>query len=534
MPKFKLNDEEITAPEGTSILKAALDHGIEIPHYCYHEELTVVGSCRLCLVEIANAPKLIPSCATPIQEGLEVKTNTDPVKSARESMLEFFLINHPLDCPICDKAGECDLQDYTFKYGTAHSRMVEEKRVRPTKDLGGNILLYRNRCVMCTRCVRFYEDVVGDPHLTVEHRGYNTDISIFPGKGLTHKMTGNIVEICPVGCLIDKDFLFNARVWNLKTTKAVCPGCSAGCNINVQHKDDKIYRIRSRENKSVNGPWICDDGRYIYHRFEELDRVQQPLKKAGEQHNKTSWSEAISIVRDQLVHLKRSKEPGRAAAVGSAFATNEENYLLYKLFRDVLNCSNFYVYNRPPLGQNEVYKSGFTIYADKSPNAFGARLILGESTDFWSEIKKGKIDVLYFLGGDIDLNLSEQHRDLLKKLDFLVVQDVAMNDLVRAAKVALPSTYFAEHDGTFINVRGHFQKTQASLTAPGETRQGWKILANLYKTFNENAQYHTIGDVTNEMCKSVPELADFTYFKLGDHGGRVRSRELETQGQLKS
>ncbi len=521
MPTFKLNDKEITTEPGKNILQAALENGIEIPHYCYHQSLTVVGSCRLCLVELNNAPKLIPSCATTVQDGMDVKTDTDTVKEAIESMLEFFLINHPLDCPICDKAGECDLQDYTFKYGSSHSRMVEEKRVRPTKDLGGNILLYRNRCVMCTRCVRFFEDIVGDPYLTIEHRGYETDISIFPGRGLTHKMAGNIVEICPVGCLIDKDFLFNSRVWNLTSTKSVCPGCSAGCNIDIQHKEEKIYRIQSRQNMEVNEHWICDDGRYIYHRFEDLDRISYPMKKARNKLNNTSWEEALSIIHDRLVLLKRSKETSKIAIVGSAFATNEENYLLRKVFHEELGCKNFFVYNSQPQGEDIIYKSGFTIYADKSPNYRGAKLILGEKSDFWNEIKNGKIEVLYFLNGDIDLKLSDKQKDLLKKLDFLVIQDVAVSDLTMAADVVLPSTYFAEQSGSYINAKGQMQKIQAAIKPSGDTHQGWQVLLDLYKMFNENSTMVTIGDVINDMVQEVEALKDVSFFKLGDYGMKL-------------
>jgi NADH-quinone oxidoreductase subunit G len=522
MPTFKLDGKEITAEPGTSILQAAIDSGIEIPHYCYHEALTVVGSCRLCLVELNNSPKLVPSCAQNVQDGIEVRTNSDTVKQARESMLEFFLINHPLDCPICDKAGECELQDYTFKYGSSHSRMVEEKRVRPTKDLGGNILLYRNRCVMCTRCVRFYEDIVGESYLTVENRGYRSDISIFPGKGLTHKMTGNIVEICPVGCLIDKDFLFNARVWNLETTKSVCPGCSAGCSINLQHKDNKIYRIRSRQNTQVNQQWICDDGRYLYHRYEKLERIGFPKKRGGEKLNNTSWAEALSIISDRLALVKRSKESEKVAVVGSAFATNEENYLLYKIFHDEIGCDKFFVYNREAEGEDEVIKSGFTVYSDKSPNYYGAKLILGERTDFWSEIKNGNIEVLYFLNGDIDFKVTDQQKELLKKLDFLFVQCVAMNDLVRLANVALPTAYFAEQSGSYVNAKGHVQKFQSALKPPSETKEGWQILADLYMTFNGGVSFVSVGDVVNDMAQNISAFKDISFFKLGDEGSRIR------------
>ncbi len=522
MPTIKIDGKEITVEPGTTILQAALNNGIEIPHYCYHPALRIVGSCRMCLVEVDNVPKLLPACATVVNDGMEVRTNTDKVKDARKSVLEFLLINHPLDCPICDKAGECYLQDYTFQYGTAHSRFIEQKRVRPTKDLGGNILLYRNRCIMCTRCIRFFEDVVGEPYLAVENRGYHSEISIFPGKGLTHKMTGNIVEICPVGALIDKDFLFHARVWNLKRTKSICPGCSAGCNVYLEHKDNKIYRIRSRENAEVNQQWICDDGRYIYHRYEELERLEHPMKRISDKLSKTNWQEAISIIRDRLALLKRSKEMDTVAVVGSAFASNEENYLLYKIFYDELGCENFYVHQREPQEADIVYKSGFTIRGDKSPNRKGAQLILGDQVDFWSQIKKGKIKVLFFLGGDLDLTLDDAQKDLLRKLEFLAVLDFQQNDLVQLANVVLPTTYFAEAEGTYVNENGMVQRFQPALTPPGEARPGVQVLLDLYRALNPEVKMASPADVMNDLAANKKEFEGISYFKLGDHGLKIK------------
>jgi len=522
MPTIKIDGKEITVEPGTTILQAALSNGIEIPHYCYHPALRIVGSCRMCLVEVEKAPKLLPACATQVADGMVVHTQTDKVKDARKSILEFLLINHPLDCPICDKAGECYLQDYTFRYGTAHSRFIEPKRVRPTKDLGGNILLYRNRCILCTRCVRFFEDVVGEPLLAVENRGYHSEISIFPGKGLTHKMTGNIVEICPVGALIDKDFLFHARVWNLTRTKSICPGCSAGCNIYLEHKDNKIYRIRSRENAEVNQQWICDDGRYLYHRYEELPRLTHPMKRIRDDLSRTSWQDAISIIRDRFALLKRSKEMDSVAVVGSVFASNEENYLLRKIFRDELGCSNFYVHSRAPEGEEVTFKSGFTIRADKSPNRKGAELILGTGTDFWAGIKKGTIKVVFFLGGDVNMSLDESQKELLKKLEFLVVLDFLETDLSRAANVVLPMGTFAESEGTYVNQAGVVQRFQAALQPPEEARPGVKILLDLYKDFNPEVKLTSAAEVMDDLAANLKEFAGMSYFKLGDHGLTIK------------
>ncbi len=411
MPTFKIDGIEITAAPGTTVLQAALANGIEIPHYCYHPALTIAGSCRMCLVEIDNSPKLVLSCATEVKDGMEVRTQTDQVKDARRSMLEFFLINHPLDCPICDKAGECLLQDYTFKYGSSHSRMVEEKRVRPTKDLGGNILLYRNRCVLCTRCVRFFEDVVGDPHLIVENRGYHSDISIFPGRGLTHKMSGNVVEICPVGCLIDKDFLFHARVWNLIRTKSICAGCSSGCNIFIEHKENKVFRIRSRENAEVNKEWICDDGRYSYHACQDLARLAAPRAKDGAE---LTGETALQTIAAHLNQLSAENRLDEAAICGSAYATVEENWLLRRLFAGEIGIKNIFLNAPDPDGQDVVYRSGFTIRADKSPNRRGAAMVLGTDQALWSmACKQARFKTLFLIDGDLKTELTEEQKALL-------------------------------------------------------------------------------------------------------------------------
>jgi NADH-quinone oxidoreductase subunit G len=514
MPTLKINDREITVADGTSVLRAALDHGIEIPHYCYHPHLTIAGSCRLCLVEIEGAPKLQLSCATPVKEGMIVRTDTGVVKDARRSMLEFFLINHPLDCPICDKAGECLLQDYTYRYGSAHSRMVEQKRERPTKDLGGRILLYRNRCVLCTRCVRFFTDVVGDPHLTVEHRGYHSDISVFPGRGLTHVMSGNVVEICPVGCLIDKDFLFHARVWNLKKTRSICPGCSTGCNITLEHKDNKIYRIRSRENGEVNGPWICDEGRYLYHRFENLDRPAGP--QAG--NEPLDWPAALDRIQCHFKELKSQGRMAEAAVAGSAFATMEENYLLRRIFGDVYGVGQFYLDPAPVGGSDQTFKSGFTIHTDRAPNTRGAQMVFDANGSLWTALAGNRIRTLVLIGGDVEKKLSAEQKNLLGRLEFFVVLDVQRGDLASAAHLFLPVPAFGEQEGTYVNFRGRLQRFEAALNPPAAILPAWRILIDLLNQLIPNTPWISPADVMNEMAGRLPPLKGLSYFKLADRG----------------
>ena len=256
MPKIIIDNQEIECREDIPVLQAVLDAGIDVPHYCYHPGLSVVASCRLCLMEMKMphpktqemgwAPKLIPSCQTPVHDGLEVRFNSEPVQKNQKSCMEFFLLNHPLDCPVCDQAGECDLQDYSYRFGNAESRMVDQKLVNPKKDLGPHTLLYQDRCVMCTQCVRFVQEVSGTNELCLVNRGSRTEIDVFPGLPLDNPLQGNVVDLCPVGCLLDKDFLFKRRVWELSGTPSICPGCSTGCSIRVDHADDTVYRLKPR------------------------------------------------------------------------------------------------------------------------------------------------------------------------------------------------------------------------------------------------------------------------------------------------
>jgi len=259
MPTLKIDGQEITVEKGTTILQAAQALEIYIPHYCYHPGLSLVGSCRMCLVEEARSVKLIPSCCYEVTEGMDVKTQSEKVIQARKSVLEFLLINHPLDCPVCDKAGECQLQDYAYEYGGQKSRMDVPKNRFPKKDLGKHILIWPERCILCSRCVRFCQEISGTHELFVMSRGDHSEISVMPDKRLDNRLSGNVVEHCPVGALISKEFLYQSRVWYLNKSAGLCPLCSRGCNVSYEHRDRRIYRVLSRHNPMVNGYWICDE-----------------------------------------------------------------------------------------------------------------------------------------------------------------------------------------------------------------------------------------------------------------------------------
>src|SRR6059058_1704975 len=278
MPKINVDGKEIDAKPGQMILQACLDAGMPLPHYCYHPGLSIPASCRICLVEVEGLPKLVPSCQTPVRDGMVVHSTSPKSIANQKAVMEYLLINHPLDCPVCDQAGECLLQDYSYEYGRAESRFEEDKLKKPKKDIGLNVLLYNDRCIMCTRCVRFTREVSGQGELYVDGRGHKEEIDIFPGKPLNNKLSGNVVDLCPVGALLDKDFLFKQRVWLLKQAPSISPADSGGENIYIEYNEGIIYRIKPRYNAQVNQWWISDDTRYSYKAVDDPNRLCHPMK----------------------------------------------------------------------------------------------------------------------------------------------------------------------------------------------------------------------------------------------------------------
>jgi len=348
MVTLTIDNKQVTVEEGTTILKAAEKLGIEIPTFCYHDKLEAVGACRMCLVEVEKTPKLQIACATMVTEGMVVKTDTPQVARARKGVLEFLLINHPLDCPVCDKGGECELQNLVFKFGSDKSRFVEEKR-RYVADpnaryddlsIGTHIMRNMNRCILCRKCVRFISEIAGQTDLGTFRRGSKTEINVLPDIPLGNPYSGNVVEICPVGALTSKSFRYKTRVWQIKTTPSICPNCADGCNIKIWAKDERIYRFTSRRNDEVDEGFLCDKGRFGFEFVNIPDRLRHPLIKKNGKLTETTWDEAIEFVASNLRKIKREAGPEALAGVGSPRLTNEEGYLFQKLFRSVIGTNN--------------------------------------------------------------------------------------------------------------------------------------------------------------------------------------------------
>src|SRR5437870_10675478 len=310
MRKSNVDGKTIDCKDRQMILQACLDAGLPVPQYCYHPGLSIPASCRICLVEVEGIPKLVPSCQTPVRDGMTVHSKSTKAIANQKQVMEYLLINHPLDCPVCDQAGECLLQDYSYGYGRSQSRFEEDKAKKPKKDVGEHVMLYNDRCIMCTRCVRFTREVSGSSELYVDGRGHKEEIDIFPGKPLDNKLSGNVVDICPVGALLDKDFLFKQRVWLLKQTPSISPADSGGENIWLEHNEGAIYRIKPRYNAQVNQWWISDDTRYSYKAVHDPKRLTSPAKTQYGTQIETDFQTAIEHADSELRRAVREGGPG--------------------------------------------------------------------------------------------------------------------------------------------------------------------------------------------------------------------------------
>jgi NADH-quinone oxidoreductase subunit G len=546
--KVKVDGREIEVPKTmpdpmtgrqipTTMIQATNLAKVDVPHYCYHPKLPVAGNCRMCLVEfgtpamgpdrkpvmnpdgtpkIAKSPRPAIACATPISPGMEIYTSTPGVKQMREGVLESLLINHPLDCPICDQAGECKLQEYSVEYGQAQSRFVEPKVHKPkTVDLGPRIVLDAERCILCTRCIRFTKDVAGDDALGIVNRGSYNTIATFPGTPFANNYTLNTVDICPVGALTSKDFRFRMRVWFLKETKSVCTSCGTGCSITIGSREDAIYRYEPRENDAVNSSWMCDAGRLNYKwvgREDRLTKVQGPRSKA--QGQSTTWAAVLG----EISELLRKALPGSVAIVASARQTNEELFLLKKISTKLTAITD----SVPRAGEGDK----LLVNTDKNPNSNGAWITGMAARPMGSQlakiadgIKSGAIKTLIVFGEDVTKHgISDK---LLGKLETLIVSDILPNETTAAAHYLLPGCAHAEKRGSFTNVKGCVQRFMKAVEPKGDARPEWEFLHELVYNVTGQNGFVNIEGVFNQMAAEVPEFAGLGWAKLGDGGVTV-------------
>jgi NADH-quinone oxidoreductase subunit G len=550
-----INDKPVDiGTERLNLIQAALKVGVFIPHYCWHPALTVVASCRMCLVEVgekkpdgtvAMQPRVVPACQTPAKDGTVVITNSDRARYAQEQTLESLLLNHPLDCPVCDKAGECMLQDFSFNFGRSESRMIDAKNQPPNKPhLSDKITLFTDRCIMCSRCVRFTREIAGTAELQVINRGHHSEIDIFPGEPLNNKLAGNVVDLCPVGALCSKDFLYKQRVWYLKTQKSVCADCSTGCSIFIDSNKDILYRLRPRENPLAQGHFMCDEGRFGFHYANAAERFRRPLCK-GKGQASTGNSQPGNLVaitwEDMLPRLRRelaeaARQDGSAVAgVFSPFLTCEEAYLLAKYLKSLSGEVRLVLGPVPVVGQDDTYPKNrrgepiqpvkFTIRAEKCPNRRGVEEVLrhfqGEVIrfdDLLHSAGEGRVKALYIAAGypprGQESWIGEEQARAFDKVPLVIVQDLFPSPASARASYVLPGGTFAEKDGTFVNHAGLAQAVRLATKPPPEAHTDARIFADLLE---RRGLPH--GDtLRSELAAEVPYFAALVGGKLGEHG----------------
>jgi NADH-quinone oxidoreductase subunit G len=506
MVNLTIEGRKISVPAGTSILEAAKQVGVLIPHYCYHPGLPVAGVCRMCLVEVEKAPKLAPACASSVAEGQVVHVYSDQSLKAREGVLEMLLINHPLDCPICDQSGECELQDYTFQEGRADSRYQEPKRFNPVEDFGGDVLYVPNRCILCTRCVRFMDDVANDTALNVSERGDRAVIGKSPGHDLTHPWAGNVVDLCPVGALLSKDFLNKARAWELDRTASVCPNCSQGCNTTLETRDNVVVRMKPRSNDDVNKFFLCNEGRADYRWINRTDRIVNPLVKVGDEHKEADWDVALATAASAL----RNR---RVFVLASPRLSNEALYLLKRLVARVGGAGAF----RVAVGGAEQPLAGvkdLALRVDRAPNGSGAALMgFARSDDPLAAMKDS--DVLLVA----DQELTPADIKHLSRASLVLFAGTAVTpEAAQHISVALPLTNFAEEEGTFTNLRGRVQRFLQAKAGPALARPSWFVLLDLLALLGDRVDGFVPGDVFNALARDVPAFKGMSYDSLGLRG----------------
>lgn len=508
MPTFVLNGETIEFQPGDKIIQAANRAGVEIPQYCYHEGLSIPAQCRICLAEIWSpnprnenklepqmGGKLQPTCSTPAAEGLVVYTNSPKAIANQKSVMEYLLINHPLDCPVCDQAGECTLQDFSYKYGRGSSRFEETKVKQPKKDLGPNVYIYSDRCIMCTRCVRFAREVPETGELLIDGRGNKSQIDVFPGEALDNEMSGNVIDLCPVGALLDKDFLFTQRVWYLKQTPAIDPITASGDNIWLEHNQGKVFRVKPRENMAINKWWITDEIRYGWKFVHSDDRIQRPTRRQYGTLVDSEWSRAYDQALDGL--KANSADAGkRLALLVSPMLTCEEAFTLASLAREIDGDALLAVGPVPFDGEDRHYppslstddpefeKKAYRVSAEKAPNARGVRRVLEAvvgSAPLEADAlagRMGEVGAVIVTGNYPSAWATDEMLGALES-PYVLLIDTLECRLREVADVVLPSATFAEKAGTFENCRGVLQSFEQALPCQHESKSEGQIAADM-------------------------------------------------------
>ncbi len=539
MPKLTIDGKEYEARAGQTVIQVIYENNLDLPHFCWHPALPVAGNCRMCLVEIEKMPKLAIACATTVSEGMVVNTQSLNATKGREDVMEFLLINHPLDCPICDEAGQCKLQDYAFTNSRGESRF-EEVKVHKDKRVafGPNVLFDGERCISCSRCIRFGEEIAEQPILSFVHRGDHVTIEPFPGTQLDNPISMNVIDICPVGALTSQDFRFKARVWDMSFTDSVCPGCANGCNIRVGVRDNEILRLEPRPNPNVNDFWMCDEGRLTaYPPVNADDRVSGAMQKTDDVHTKVELSSAVQTIAAALKKYKADE----IAFIASAYATLEDNFIFAELAKAKgIKHIGYFTNER---GNDEK----LLIKRDKTPNAYGLKIlgVLPFGDDFVTSLRNGSIKAVYSLEDDF-LGRTDL-ASAFSKVAFFATHTTNMNSTAKRADIVLPASAWAEKEGVFINnggwinllkpavatthtVRGFDYLNQSRLDKYGtqfdrwaqrkkvDAIESWHLTQMIGSEIGKKTDFRFTEDVFEAAAAKLPALTGLDYDKLGSEG----------------
>ena len=533
MPKVNINGREVEVEAGTTIMQAADRIGIWIPRYCYHPDLSIAGNCRICLVEVEGMPKLVTACSTVCSDGMVVHTDTPAVKKAVTAVLEFLLLNHPIDCPICDQAGECYLQDYYMKIGLHPSRMPISGKVRKRKaiKLGKMIVMDQERCILCSRCIRFCNEIIGTGELAFFNRGNKTAIGSFNDKPIDNPYSGNLADVCPVGALTSNDFRFARGVWLLQRVRSVCPTCSTGCNVRIDFTDRTVYRFSPLRNTEVNKSWMCDEGRLSYKTLNRSDRVTEPLIRKSGRLEPVTWGEAIRHAVGLLRPAMKKSTKTPAACVGTARATNEEMYLFKRLVERLGSPTIDFRANGA--ADPSAMEDNLLRRKDKNPNTTGALelgLLPGDGAPVLNAVlrgaRDGNVKVLYLLAPGIveDKDSGELAKEALAKASTVILHTPWKCPEMKYASVVFPSATFVEKEGTVTNYQRRVQRIGKAFDPPGEARDDLSILLAILKELGEKVRANDTAEVMDLIASEVRSFKGLRFSRIPP-GGALLGRE---------
>jgi NADH-quinone oxidoreductase subunit G len=522
MPALTIDGTALECPAGSTVIQAAERAGIFIPRYCYHPGLSIAGNCRICLVEVEKAPKLQIACNTPVTDGMVVHTNSDKAEDGRRAVLEFLLANHPLDCPVCDQSGECDLQNFYMNFGLYDPRFREQKvKKKKAVSIGPHVMLDQERCILCSRCVRFADEITKTGEFGIFNRADRAELGLYPGRRLDNPYSGNVVDICPVGALTDQDFRFKARVWYLSSAPTVCNGCAQGCNVDVHYVLDRphlndgarVLRVKPRYNADVNQWWMCDEGRYG---FGWIDKGR--LTKVRHRGVESTWEQAMAAIAAELTKLRRNGTGSRIGVIASSQLTNEELFLIREIFQGGLGAHVTASFPTRPGSSDD-----FLIKADKSPNTLGTTLLAlndaaPDAATLVDDALQGRIDALWVFGHDLTTLGDGVPGELSQKLGLFVFSGTNENPTASWSHWLLPTAAYVEKDGTFVNCHGRIQRIGRAFPPLPDCREDWSVLLELARQLNHPLAWQNPQEIFQGLTDVLPAFTGLSYEKIGSLG----------------